>query len=145
VSAGAGLDSSAAMVRAESDHLDATLNALVRRLSAVPGLKTVVQYRRGRLARLVGDLPYLNGLHSPRAPIEKVVVTLGPHSYWLESERDAIRCGRELTSTGAEPLREELQFSAWATALFEQVAQQNLVNHESMVALRQLVEQDQLD
>jgi hypothetical protein len=53
------------MVRVESDHLDATLHALVGRLSSVPGLK--------------------------------------------------------------------------------QVAQKNLVNHESMVALRQLVEQDRLD
>ncbi len=42
-------------------------------------------------------------------------------------------------------MKEELAFSAWATALFDEIARQNLVNHESLVALRRLVEQDRVD
>ena len=63
MNAGASLDSSAAMVRAESDQLDATLHALVRRLSSVPGLMMTVSHRHGRLRRLIGDLPYINDLN----------------------------------------------------------------------------------
>lgn len=139
-----GVDLSAAMVRAESGHLDATLHALVRRLSSVPGLKMVVSYRHGRLRRLIGDLPYVNDLHRRSDPIEKVVVTVGPGSYWLEAEHSSIRCGREVTSIERGSVREELSFSVWARDLFDELAEQNFVNHESMVALRHLIEQDRV-
>ena len=46
--------------------------------------------------------------------------------------------GRAHASTG-----DTLSFSAWAETLFEAIAEQNLVNHDSMAALRQLIEQDQ--
>src|SRR5271169_418640 len=42
LNAAAGFDSSSAMVRADSDYLDATLHALVKRLSSVPGLNMTV-------------------------------------------------------------------------------------------------------
>jgi hypothetical protein len=138
----AGVDSSSAMVRSESDHLDATLRALIRRLSSVPGLKMVVTYRHGRLRRLIGDLPYVNDLHRRTDPIHKLVVTIDACSYWLQSEPGAIRCGREVAAIEPGQSREELSFSDWAGALFDAIAQQNFVNHESMVALRNLVEQD---
>jgi hypothetical protein len=132
---GPSLDTSSAMLRAESDQLEATLHALVMRLSSVPSLKMVVSHRHGKLRRLIGDLPYINDLHRRTDPIEKVLVTLGDSSYWLHCDGQLISCGRDSAP---------LDFSVWASALFDGIARQNLVNHESLVALRQLVELDQL-
>jgi hypothetical protein len=141
---GAALDSSAAMVRAEADHVNATLHALVKRLSSVPGLKMTVSYRHGKLRRLIGDLPYVNDLHRSTDPVHRIVIAVGPCSYWLRSDRGGIACGRQETSIERGPVEEELSFSAWATALFDAIARQNIVNHESMAALRHLVEQDRV-
>ncbi len=139
------LDTTAAMVRAESDHLEATLRALVTRLSSVPGLNLTVSYKHGRLRRLLGDLPYINDLNRRTGPIRKIVVDVGAHSFWLQSEGGSLRCGREPGSAGAGQMNEELPFTIWAKALFDDIARQNLVNHDSMVALRRLVEHDLLD
>ena len=143
-SGAAGLDSTAAMLRAESEHLESTLRALITRLSSVPGLEMTVSYRLGKIRKLVGDLPYVNDLSRRTGPIEKLVVAVGPTSYWLHSDRGSISCGREVD---IEPGRttEGLPFSIWASSLFDDIARQNLVNHSSMVALRQLVEHDLLD
>jgi hypothetical protein len=142
---GAGLDFSSAMVRAEARHLDATLHALVRRLSSVPGLKMEVSYRHGKLRRLLGDLPYINDLHRRTDPVHTIVVVVGTCSYRLRSEHGSIKCGREITSIVPGQVKEELSFSVWATTLFDEIAQQNFVNHDSMVALRHLVEQDRVE
>jgi hypothetical protein len=143
-STAARLDSSAAMVRAEVDYLDATLRALVTKLSTVPGLRMAVSYRHGKLRRLIGDLPYINDLNRTRNPIHKVVVSVGRSSYWLQSEHGLIKCGHEITQTGQGRVKDELSFSDWARTLFDEIARQNYVNHESMVALRHLVEQDRV-
>jgi hypothetical protein len=140
----AGLDTSAAMVRAESGHMDATLRALVQRLSSVPGLNVAVTYRQGRVRRLIGDLPYLNDLHRASDPIQGIVVKAGPDAYWLRCAPGSITCGRDVASIERGHTSEELSFSAWATALFDEIAEQNFVNHESLVALRHLVEQDRV-
>jgi len=140
----ADLDSSAAMVRAESDHLDATLHALVKRLSSVLGLNMVVSHRHGRLRRLIGDLPYVNDLHRRTDPIEKLVVEVGVCSYWLRADQGAIHCGREMTTIESGQVLEQLSFWDWATALFDDIARQNFVNHDSLVALRHLVERDRV-
>lgn len=132
------------MVRAESNHLDATLHALVRRLSSVPGLTMTVSHRHGRLRRLIGDLPYINDLHRWSDPIREIDLAVGTSTYWLRSEHSAIRCGRAATSVERGEVKEELSFSIWANALFDDIARQNFVNHKSMVALRHLVEQDQV-
>jgi len=142
---GALVDRSSAMVRAESDHLDATLHALVRKLSSVPGLAMSVSHRHGRLRRLIGDLPYINDLHRSSDPINKVDVTVGASTYWLRADFGSISCGREPTSMERTADKQELSFRAWATELFDEIARQNLVNHESMVALRHLVELDRVD
>jgi hypothetical protein len=134
-------DTSAALVRAESDHLDATLHALATRLSSVPGLKVTVSYQHGKLRRLLGDLPYINDLNKRTGPIHKLVVAIGPSSYWVDAGHGSIRCGRDEQGQ----VSEELTFSAWATTLFDEIVKQNQVNYESMVALRRLVEQDRVD
>src|SRR5437588_8815854 len=95
----AGLDSTAAMVRAESDHLDATLRALVQRLSSVPGLDMRVSYRHGKLRRLLGDLPYINDLSRRSGPVRGVAVAVDGWGYWLRSDRNVVRCGREATAS----------------------------------------------
>jgi hypothetical protein len=142
--AAAGLDTSAAMLRAESGNLDATLHALVTRLSSIPGLEITVSRRHGTLRRLIGDLPYVNDLHRSSDPVESIQVAVGPSTYRLHSRGGAIECDREITSIERGPVREAMPFPAWATTLFEDISQQNFANHESMVALRHLVEQDRV-
>jgi len=73
-----GLEESSAMVRAEADHLDARLRALVRMMSSVPGLEMSVSYRPGRVRRLIGDLPYLNDLNRPTGSIQRIAIAVGP-------------------------------------------------------------------
>jgi hypothetical protein len=137
-----GLDSSAALVRAESAHLNATLHGLVRRLGSIPSLALTVTYRQGRLRRLLGDLPYLNDLRRSGDPIEEIVATVGEDSYWLRSSCGAIACGRDRGRGGLERDRERLAFHDWATALCSEIERENLLNHEALLGLRRLVEQD---
>jgi len=138
-------DDSAAMLRAETAHLDATLHALATRLAAVPGLKLTVSARQGLLRRLIGDIPYVNDLQRRTSPIERLEVEIGATSYWLCVSHGSIKCGREPSPTQPGPVDEQLSFAGWATALFDEIAEQNLVNHESMVALRRLVEQNRVN
>jgi hypothetical protein len=139
----ATVEESAAMLRAEADHLDATLYALVARLSGVPGLSLTVSYRHGKLRRLLGDLPYINDLNRPTGPIHRITIRIGPDSYWLVSDERTITCGHEPRPPGDGD--QELGFSAWAKALLEEISKHNMVNHDSLVALRQLVEHDRVD
>jgi hypothetical protein len=134
---------SSAMVRAEASDLDATLSALVTRLQSVPGLDVKVSPRPGMLRKLIGDLPYIHELGTRSAHVHEVVVSLGQTSYWLHATQGAITCGRT-NSAGRQGQGEELPFTQWATALFDDIAQHNLVNHDAMAALRRLVEQDRL-
>ena len=139
------LDSTSAMVRAEADYLDATLHALVTRLATVPGLSMSVSYRHGRLRRLFGDVPYVNDLNRRTGSIQRIVIAVGPRSYWLHSDLGAIRCGRDPSPPQPGQGEADLTFSAWASALFEDIATQNMINHDSLVALRHLVERDRVD
>ena len=138
----AGLDSTAALLRVETAHLDATVHALVARLSSVPGLQMTVRYRHGRLRRLLGDLPYINDLHRAGDPIESIAVSVRDSHYTLTSTNGALRCTRARSAGGAG--EEELTFSAWADALFDDITHENLINHDAMLALRELVERDSL-
>jgi hypothetical protein len=140
-----GLDGSSAMVRAEADQLDARLRAFVQRLSFVPGLEMSVSYRHGKLRQLLGDLPYVNDLNRPTGAIRRVVVAVGPDSYWLDAKADSIACGRTPISARPQDVGEVLTFSSWARALFREIASDNVANHDSLVALRQLVEHDRVD
>lgn len=133
------------MLRAESQHLDATLHALVERLSSVPGVRLSVsglrlddQERPGLIRRLLGDLPYVNDLYRGDDPVREIVVSLGGQTYWLHSNGGSLECGR-----GAAPA-EAMPFAQWAAELFDEIDRENLTNHDSMVALRRLVEDDRL-
>jgi hypothetical protein len=135
-STGAGLDSSAALLRAESDHLDGTLRALIARMSSVPGLEVSVAFREGKLRRLLGDLPHIDDLSRRTGPIHRLVVAVGRRSYWLHADHGQITCGREITLGEHGHVTEEMSFSIWARTLFGEIAVQNLANYESMLALR---------
>jgi hypothetical protein len=139
----ADFHASSAMVRAEASDLDATLNALVTRLQSVPGLEVKVSPRPGMLRKLIGDVPYIGELGTKSAHVHEVVVSLGQSNYWLHATHGAITCGRANRAGGHGP-QEELPFTQWATELFDDIAQHNLVNHDAMAALRRLVEQDRL-
>ncbi len=67
-------------------------------------------------------------------------MVIGPCTYWLDSRGNLIRCGIDTASSGQAPVRQEMQFASWATRLFDEIARENLLNHESLVALRHLVE-----
>jgi hypothetical protein len=77
--------------------------------------------------------------------VQRILVAVGPRSYWLRSDDGVIACGRELASIERAAANEDLPFAAWATELLDDIAQQNFVNHEALVALRSLVETDRLD
>jgi hypothetical protein len=141
----AGLDTSAAMVRTESEYLDGTLRALAQRLSSVPGLELSVSPRPGILRRLIGDLPYVGELGPRTPPVHRIVVKLGASSYWLHASDGSLICGREGRSSERGQFHEELTFKAWATTLFDEIARRNLANHDAMLALRRLVEEDQVE
>jgi len=138
-----GLDWSAALVRAEAAHLDATLRGFLTRLRSIPNLAIKVSYRHGRLRRLLGDLPYLNDLHRSTDPIEEILLEVGESGYWLRSRAGAIACGRDHRSGGLESDHQRLTFHDWAAALCGEIERENLLNHEALLALRRLVEQDE--
>lgn len=139
------LDESSAMVRAEADHLEVRLRAFVQRMSSVPGVGMSVSYRPGKLRRLLGDLPYLNDVNRPTGAIQRIVIAAGPYSYWLNANPSSITCGRDPISAQPERGGEMLTFSSWARALFDELANHNVANHNSLVALGQLVEHDRVD
>jgi hypothetical protein len=141
----AAVDTDAALLRAESDHVQATVHALLSRLSAIPGLRVKVLYRHGRLRRLLGDLPYLNELHRSGDAIRRLEVSVEGACYWLECEPGLVHCGRDVENAEPSREREELTFASWANELFAEISHQSHVNHDAMFALRRLVEQGQLD
>ena len=134
-----GLDFSSAMLRAEAGHQEAGLHGLVARLSSIPGLQLRVSYRHGMVRRLLGDLPYVNDLHRRTDAIREIAVDVGTGSYRLRSERGSLECTRTQGHT-----QTKLSLSTWVSALFEDIVEQNLGNHDSLVALRCLVEQDRV-
>jgi len=132
----ADLETSAAWLRFDWEDVDALLHALVERLSSVPGLKIVVNYRNGRLRRLIGDIPYVNDLHRSSDPIRRMAVTVGVSEYWVESKDGALACGVDTLSLQKGPATEPLPFSGWADLLLREIVSQNHMSHESAVALR---------
>ena len=145
LSCGRGLDESSAMVRAEADHLDARLHALVQMMSSVPSLEISVSYRHGKVRGLLGDLPYINDLNRLTGSIQRIAIAVGRYVYWLNAKPGSIACGRDPISGRPEHVSEMLAFSSWAGALFDEIARDNVANHDSLVALRRLVEYDRVD
>ncbi len=134
------LETSAAMLAFELEDLDALLHALVERLSSVPGLAINVRYRNGRLRRLIGDLPYVNDLHRPSDPIRRVAAMVGAKEYWVESKDGSLRCGIDTVTLVRGPAGDPLPISTWAEHLLDDIVAQNHASHESIVALRTLIE-----
>jgi hypothetical protein len=134
------LENSAAVLRFEVQDLDALLRALAERLSSVPGLKIEVSYRRGRLRRLIGDIPYVNDLHRPWDPIHRMVITIGANAYWVQSTDGVLTSGIDTLTLQRGPASDPLLFPAWADLLIGEIVSQNHISHESALALRNLIE-----
>jgi hypothetical protein len=134
--AATALECGSAMVRAEADHLDVLVDALVDSLSSVPGLEIRVTYRHGRLRTLLGDLPYVNDLGRGTGPTRKLAVTVGRSRYLLEVESCAIKCS-VVDASGDE---DALTVRDWAKSLTDEIERHNRFNYESITALRNLVE-----
>src|ERR1700677_2206503 len=76
------------------DH-DAVLHALAERLSLVPGLQVAIERPRGRVSRVVGDLPYANDQHRTTDPIRRMTITVGPVVYSVEATTGRPLCSVE--------------------------------------------------
>jgi hypothetical protein len=139
-SAASDLESSAALLRSDSESIDALLHALVEKLSGVPGLTMSVAYGDRRLRRLIGDIPYVNDRRRKSDPIRIVVVTVGSCDYWVRADEGSMECGTDRTSPQEGKVTDALPFPQWADALFNDIIRQNHVNHEAIAALRSLIE-----
>jgi hypothetical protein len=136
--AGSAFELNAAALRSENGTLDATLHGLLAKLSGVPGLSVVATRRRPWWRRLLGDLPYLDDLPRRRGPIEAITVSSGEGNYRLVRAGASVRCTRERPGTPAE----ELPFGRWADALLADIEVDNRTSHESLLALRALVDHE---
>ncbi len=135
---GSAFELNAAALRSESATLDATLHGLLAKLSGVPGLSVVVTRRRPWWRRILGDLPYLEDLPRHRGPIEAITVSSGARDYRVLRTGASLRCTRERPDTAPE----ELPFGRWADALLADIEAENRTSHESLLALRALVEHE---
>ncbi len=128
------------MVRFDMDDVDVLLHALVERLSSVPGLKIVVTHGNRRIRRLLGDLPYVTDRHRLSDPIRRMAVTIGTSEYWVASSHGALTCGVARLTPQRSASGDPLPFAVWADRLIDEIVSQNHITHESVDALRTLIE-----
>jgi hypothetical protein len=134
------LEGSAAVVRFDMDDVDALLHALVERLSSVPGLKIVVTHGNRRIRRLLGDIPYVTDRHRRSDPIRRIAVTIRTIEYWVASTHGTLTCGIGRLTLQRGASNDPLPFAVWADRLVDEIVSQNHISHESVVALRNLIE-----
>lgn len=139
------LDVSAASLRAETEHLDLLLHSLVDKLRAVPGLEPVITYRRSRLRRIVGDVPYVNDLHRKSSPIEAIRVTVGGSAFELSATTSSITCSVVGRGPGTERGQVATSFSEWITQLMAAIDERNRLAADSLSALQDLIVYDRVN
>lgn len=130
------------MLRSESADADAMLRSLADRLGAIPGLVVSVTRRRGKVRRLIGDLPYVDDLPRRAGPIEKIVVTVGGVDHWVLSVDGSLRFGTGTLVLGSDRAHNAGSFATWADGLLDAVVRQGRADHDALVGLRALIEQD---
>jgi len=108
----------------------------------VPGLDPVVTYRRSRWRRLVGDIPYVNDLHSGSQPIEGIHVAVGAADYRLAAAASSITCRVETTGPAGAATSTVLPFARWIADMTSAVAERSRMAHESLAALENLIVYD---
>jgi hypothetical protein len=134
------VDRQSAVLRSESDDLDAMLHGLIERLRGIPGLQVNVKQHPRRVRRLMGDIPYINDLHRRSDRIDRVDVTIGAANYWVESHGGSVTCGQDLAPAAEGRPSTPLPFADWSDALFADISMSNRQALESLSALRGLVE-----
>jgi hypothetical protein len=139
------LDSAASSLQADAANLDFLLHSLADKLAAVPGLELKIKYRQSWLSRLVGDLPYVNDLHSKSGPIERLQVRIGPSTFWLDASRSSISCGTESSSATSGQVGHPQSFSEWIKGVIATIDQQSKVTQESLQALQDLIVSDRTE
>lgn len=125
------------------DH-DAVLHALAERLSSVSGLQMVIEHPRGRVSRIVGDLPYANDQHRATEPIRRMTITVGPAVYWVEPTSGRPLCAVETLTIDQGRTTEYLELPQWADLLVEDVARNRHLDPEAAAALRHRVRGDRV-
>ena len=140
-----GLDAAAASLRADVDQLDVLLRSLVDKLRAIPGLSPAVTYRRSRLRRILGDLPYVNDLYRRSSPIERISVTVADRAFELGATTSSITCSIESRAPSAARSVTVVSFSEWIKELMATIDERNRLAADSMAALQHLIVFDQVD
>lgn len=134
-----GLDSASADLQARAGDLDLLLHRLVEKLRGVPDLNMVVSYRHGRLRRLLGDLPYVNDLHTRSQPISAIQVHVGASDYLLEATSTSISCRIVGHPASNATTQQPVAFSRWIGDLIATVAEHNQATQESVASLESLI------
>ena len=123
------------------DH-EAFIYALAERLSAVPGLPVVVEYHKGRIRKVVGDIPYVNDMHRSSDPIRSLTVTVDTVEYWMKPTTGLLRCGIDTVTMMRGRTSEIVELAAWTDLLLEDVIRHSHLDPESGAALRSLIHGD---
>lgn len=144
----ADVNMAAASLRSDTREIQALLRALVDALSGVLGSRLQVDYGRGLLGKLIGDIPYVN----PRSrTIRSMSLFVGSFDFRIVLDGH-IRCeitrvpgtnapsGGEGGPGGRAPAEgKDLTLADWAQALLEALNAQAQVNAASREALERLV------
>jgi hypothetical protein len=134
---GGAIDES--VINRESVDYDGFVDALIERLSSVPGLQLVVNSHKGRVRKLIGDVPYLNDMHRSSDPIRTLRVTVETAEYWVEPSSGSPFCGIDTVTTARGRSSEIFELATWTDLLLEDVIRYKHLDPESAVALRNLV------
>jgi hypothetical protein len=127
------------LFRRESVDHDGFIDALIERLSSVPGLQMVVKTHKGRVRRAIGDIPYLNDMHKPSDPIRSLTVTVGTSEYWVEPTSGTPWCGIDTVTLTRGRTSETFELAPWTDLLLEDVIRNKHLDPESAAALRSLI------
>ena len=116
--ADADLYMAAASLRADHRELQALLVALVDSLEGLRGVQLRAEYERGRLGKIIGDIPYVN----PRThAVRSIEVIVGPDEFRLEAD-GSLRCAvAPVTEAAVASGWRTLSLSEWAQALLAAV------------------------
>jgi hypothetical protein len=127
------------LLRRESVDHDGFIDALIDRLSSVPGLQMAVKSHKGRVRRAIGDIPFVNDMHRSSDPIRSLRVSVGSSEYWVEPTTGSPWCGVDTVTVTRGRTTEIYELATWTDLLIEDVIRHKHLDPESAAALRSLI------
>ncbi|HTW97706.1 MAG TPA: hypothetical protein VMD59_02955 [Acidimicrobiales bacterium] len=128
------LDDAAASLRSNAADAPVLLHALALRLGDVPGLAVQVSRRRGRISRLVGDIPSVNDFRLKSAPVTAIRAQVRDRVFEIEATGYGIQC-----SSGASTERRVVPFAQWMDELTAALTELGRLSDEEVRSLERLV------